>query len=158
MLQGRGANTDPSAPPAQQSWALWDAEGHPPLTKDAYHPWDRTPPPLAGLPPFRVCKAEAGALFFLETQRMRGLWEPVLPVDGCLHRLFALGMDSFIMCPGTELARPGRMVCCNFGCFWLRRGRSRGHRTWRKGQQLVQPWRWGFQSAQRSANIKLLQC
>lgn len=46
MLQGGGANTDPSAPPAQQSWALWDAEGHPPLTKDAYHPWGRTTPLL----------------------------------------------------------------------------------------------------------------
>lgn len=126
---------------------LCDAEGHPPLTEDAYHPWGKTtPPPLTGLPPLSgSAKQRGGSLIFPRPSGCRGCGNPCL---GCLHHLFALGVGSFIaLCPGTELAWPGRMVCCNFGCFWLRRERNRGHRTWRKGQQLVQPSRWGFQSA-----------
>lgn len=142
MLQGGGANRDPSAPPAWQRWACGMLRVTPPPP-----PWGRNPP--AGRPFFRVCKA--GALFFPETR-----WEARFGVPPSPH-CFGGGLIPYPV-PWDRAVSARQEVLLQFWVLLAQEGRSRGHRTWREGQQLVQPWRWGFQAAQRSAGIKLPQC
>ena len=112
-----GANTDPSAPPARQTWACR-------MLRVTFALLGAGPPQL--VPPF---SGSAEALFFLGTQQMGGGAVGTHFWGASVAALFWGWAQSL-------QAWPGRMVCCNFGCLWLRRDRARdtGHggkaRSW----------------------------
>lgn len=115
---------------------LWDAEGCPPWGR----PLPRKSSPFQGLQ-----SSEVGALLFLETQQTWGLWGPIFGVPR-LPLCFGVGFRHFpVPWDRAGLAREDGLLQ-----FWValaEERQDREHRTWRKGQQLVQPWRWGFQTA-----------
>lgn len=101
---------------------------HPLLSRAGFMGYSQLPSPLPSL----GTPQEVSPFSGFAKQRGRSLIFPADPAMwgcrdlgfGCHGRLFALGRIHSLLFPGPAPPRPGRMVCCNFGCFWPRRDRA----------------------------------